>query len=279
MPYDHLMNNNDAHYTNTEEERYSQSQLNVLHANSLYNLDITALDEISRNITKNKDFSNRTYARLIFNITDFLKYTASFQYEFAEYKTEQLQDENSYEVRNKVNSFSTSNNDGTSTFNLPYGNIFKTANNTTHAYNFRQQLDFHKTFADKHDVTMILGSETRENKMDFANQTLYNYDPELLTYALIDANALSAIRGQWGWASFGQNDVSFIRELVNRYVSFYSNAAYTFDNKYTVSGSIRWDKTNLFATGSKFQKNLYGRLVPDGTLIKNRSLMFHGLTC
>ena len=254
MPYDHLMNNNDAHYTNTEEERYSQSQLNVLHANSLYNLDITALDEISRNITKNKDFSNRTYARLIFNITDFLKYTASFQYEFAEYKTEQLQDENSYEVRNKVNSFSTSNNDGTSTFNLPYGNIFKTANNTTHAYNFRQQLDFHKTFADKHDVTMILGSETRENKMDFANQTLYNYDPELLTYALIDANALSAIRGQWGWASFGQNDVSFIRELVNRYVSFYSNAAYTFDNKYTVSGSIRWDKTNLFATGSKLQK-------------------------
>lgn len=76
------------------------------------------------NQTKNRDFSNRTFARLTFKFTDWLKYTASFQYEYAEYKTEQLKSKDSYEVRNKVNTFSTSNNDGTSTFALPYGNIF-----------------------------------------------------------------------------------------------------------------------------------------------------------
>ena len=58
----------------------------------------------------------------------------------------------------------------------------------------------------------------------------------------------------WGWGSFGISNTTYIRELTNRYVSFYSNAAYTYDGKYTVTGSIRWDKTNLFATGSKNQK-------------------------
>lgn len=101
---------------------------------------------------------------------------------------------------------------------------------------------------------MILGTETRENKLDYNDRTLYNYDPQLLTYSLVDAGQLSNFRGQWGYGSFGQQDMSYIRELVNRYVSVYSNAAYTYDGKYMVSGSIRWDKTNLFSTGSKYQK-------------------------
>lgn len=253
MPYDALMDEGGVRHTNTEEDRYSQANLNTLHSNGLYNLDITPLDEIGMNIRRNRDFSNRTYARLSIQFTDWLKYTASFQYEYAEYKNKQLRSEDSYDVRNRVNNFATAGTDGT-VFNLPYGNIYFTESNTTHAYNFRQQLDFHKTFADKHDVTALFGTETRENKMDYASQTLYNYDPDLLTYTLIDANKLSTLASLWGWASFTQFDNAYIRQLVNRYVSFYGNAAYTYDGKYTVTGSIRWDKTNLFATGSRFQK-------------------------
>lgn len=90
MPYNGLVNGDGTYYTNTEEERYSLYNLNLLHNNGLYNLDITPLDEIKMNQTKNRDFSNRTFARLTFKFTDWLKYTASFQYEYAEYKTEQL---------------------------------------------------------------------------------------------------------------------------------------------------------------------------------------------
>lgn len=115
-------------------------------------------------------------------------------------------------------------------------------------------MDFNKTIAGKHDITMILGTETRENKMEYNDRTLYNYDPQLLTYSMINAGQLSNFNGQWGYASFSQQKFAYIRELVNRYVSVYSNAAYTYDGKYMVSGSIRWDKTNLFSTGSKYQK-------------------------
>ena len=253
MPYDRLVNEDGTHYINRQEDRYNASQVNTLVSNGLYNLDITPLDELGRNVTDNHDFSNRTFARLTFKFTDWLRYTASFQYEYAEYKTEQLKDKNSYDVRNTINSYATSEN-GKTVFNLPYGNIYYTSANTTHAYNFRQQLDFDKTFGGVHAVTALIGSETRENKNDFNNRTLYNYDPDLLSYTLIDQATLSGIYGLWGWASFSQQNAAYVRQLINRYVSFYGNAAYTYDDKYSVTGSIRWDKTNLFATGSKYQK-------------------------
>ena len=157
-------------------------------------------------------------------------------------------------MRNTINTYASANGDGTATFNIPYGNIFFTSGNVTHAYNFRQQLDFDKTFGGIHEVTALFGTETRENKNNFDNRTLYNYDPDLLTYSLIDQAALSTMGSIWGWGSFGTGNVAYINELTNRYVSFYGNAAYTYDGKYTVTGSIRWDKTNLFATGSKYQK-------------------------
>ena len=160
MPYDGLMNDDGTRYTNRQEDRYNASQVNTLISNGLYNLDITPLDETGRNLTDNRDFSNRTFARLSFKFTDWLKYTASFQYEYANYTTEQLQNKESYSVRNTINTYASANGDGTATFNIPYGNIFFTSSNVTHAYNFRQQLDFDKTFGSIHEVTALIGTET-----------------------------------------------------------------------------------------------------------------------
>lgn len=82
--------------------------------------------------------------------------------------------------------------------------MLKNATNRTHAYNFRQQLDFNYTFGKVHNVTLILGTETRENKLDYDDRTLYNFDPDLLTYTMIDANTLNKLQGLWRWASFTQ---------------------------------------------------------------------------
>lgn len=257
MPYDHLMTVNSdgttTPYTKTEEDRYSVSDLKKLRGNGLYDLSETPLDETGMNLKKNKDFSNRTFASLNIKFAEWINYQVSFQYEFADYTGRQLKNKESWEVRNKANSFASANGDGTATFNLPYGNIYFTETNKTHAYNLRQQLNFNKTIAERHDVTAILGMETRENKMDYDNNTLYNYDPDLLTYTLVDAATINTTKKVWGYGHFRQIDQRQIYQLVNRYVSLYGNAAYSYDSRYSVSGSIRWDRTNLFATGSKYQ--------------------------
>ena len=126
-------------------------------------------------------------------------------------------------MRNKVNTFATdASGSGQATYNLPYGNIYTTGTNSIRAYNFRQQLDFNKTFAEKHDVTALFGMEVRENKTEYNNRKYYNYDPALLTYDLIDERVLSnTYTGVLGnYVSFNKNDISNIYELVNRFVSF-----------------------------------------------------------
>lgn len=253
MPYNSLKNADGSNYVNRQEDRYADYNLSTLETYGLYNLDIDPLDELGMGLTKTKDFSNRTYAKLNLTFTPWLKYSAMFQYEVGEKKSEQTREKESYYTRNQVNTFSTLADDGSTTFVMPYGDIYSKATISSRNYTFRQQLDFDRTFAEKHDVTALVGMEIRENKLNYNKNTLYNYDSSTLTYSMVDQNTLANMSGLWGWGYFTKSDVAVIQELTNRYVSFYANGAYTYDGKYMVNGSIRWDRTNLFATSSKYQ--------------------------
>ena len=56
-----------------------------------------------------------------------------------------------------------------------------------------------------------------------------------------------------GGYGLNPRDFASLRNIDNRFVSFFANAAYTYDNKYMLSASIRWDRSNLWGTGSKYQ--------------------------
>lgn len=246
--YDGLANSDGSNYTSYAKDRYSESSLGTIETYGLLNMDITPLDEIGYNLTSTQSFSNRTYGRANIKFTDWLKYSAAFQYEYSNYGSSQFKDKDSYQVRSLVNQFV----DADGVFNLPAGNQLYTYSNTTHAYNFRQQLDFDKTFDQKHDIVALAGWEVRDNKLDYTEGHLYDYDPDMLTHSEINAASVigSYYYGVWGYGYINPDNT---RQLVNRYVSIYGNAAYTYDSKYTFSGSLRWDRSNLWGTNSKYQ--------------------------
>ena len=68
-------------------------------------------------------------------------------------------------------------------YNLPNGDSFHTLKNSKHSYNFRQQLSLDKTFDEKHNLVWILGQEVRHSLINFDENTVYGYDPELKTMA------------------------------------------------------------------------------------------------
>lgn len=253
LPYNYLMNGDGSHFTSVIADRTSESYQQTLNQYGLYNMDITPLDEIAMNQLKSKDVSNRTFARLTVKFTPWLKYSPQFQYEHGSYRTEQLRDKNSIEVRSRVNSFASLNSQGNVIYNLPYGHMFNTVNQYTDSYNFRQQLDFTKTFDDLHEVIAIAGSETRHSKIDYTENNLYNYDPDMLSYTAVNGNALSSLSTIMGGNNWRNSDLTTKREIVNRFVSFYGNTGYTYDGRYTVTGSLRWDRSNLWGTNSKYQ--------------------------
>ncbi|WP_321479080.1 SusC/RagA family TonB-linked outer membrane protein [uncultured Bacteroides sp.] len=253
MPYDGLVDAEGNPYTSTAESRYSQDIVNRINTYGLYSMDITPLDEIGRNLGKEKNFLNRSFVKFNVKLTDWLKYETMFQYEYGVDRYNKLSDKESYSVRAKVNGLATATTDGKVTYNLPYGDINYDRRQYSSAYDFRQQLNLNKSFGDKHDLIMILGSEIRSTKLEYKDETQYGYDPEMLTYTPIDAaSLLKTYNGLMG-GYFYSSDLSYRKEKVDRFVSFYGNAAYTYDSKYTASGSLRWDRSNLWGTNSKYQ--------------------------
>ena len=252
LPYDNLMNADGSFYTNRASDRLGESTLMAIDQYSLYNMDITPLDELHNNIGQSKNFNSRVYAKLNITFADWLKYSAMFQYEYGTDKFERMYDKSSYYVRNKANSFATDNGMGGATYNLPYGNILSSEYQYARGYNFRQQLDFNKNIGN-HAITALAGMEIRENKIEFASNSLYGYDPEMLTFTMIDQAAMSNISTILGYSSLNSRDVAYNREITNRFVSVYGNAGYSYKGLYSVTGSLRWDRSNLWGTNSKYQ--------------------------
>lgn len=254
LPYDDLVNADGSYYTKPMSERYDASTLAIYKQYGLYNMDITPMEELGRQITTNKELSLRTFARLNIQILPCLKYAASFQYERASYRGEGLQDKASASVRSLVNNYAEAMGDNSVNYVIPYGDILTRTDQYTSAYNFRQQLNFDKTFSDVHSVTAILGTETIQNKQELHRNKLFNYDSQMLTSSMVNNAALiGGVAGVLGYNNMMDNQLSASYENVNRYVSVYGNAAYTYDDRYSVTGSLRWDRSNLWGTSSKYQ--------------------------
>ncbi|MBC8985011.1 SusC/RagA family TonB-linked outer membrane protein [Pedobacter sp. N36a] len=254
LPYDRLRNDDGSKFISTGASRLSANTMSLINSNGLYKVDINPLEEQNKNLGQLKSFSNRSFIKLNAEITPWLTYRSTFQYEFSSDRFNKLYDKNTYYVRNMVNTFATKVANGPVTFNLPYGNINYDQDQFTSAYNFRQQVNIDKTFGEKHNLTAIVGTEIKNAKIEFEDQYLYNYDPNVLTFDLINAKSLALLQGPiLGGGNFSNNNIASQRENVNRFVSIYGNAAYAYDNKYLLTGSLRWDRSNLWGTNSKYQ--------------------------
>ncbi|WP_345158121.1 SusC/RagA family TonB-linked outer membrane protein [Flavobacterium ginsengisoli] len=252
QPYNQLVNNDGTNFVSTAASRYNNFTLQSMQNYGLYNMDITPMDEFGRNLVENKNFLNRTYAKFNVKFSKAFTYNAMFQYEYGSDRAEQLNEKDSYYVRKRVNELVTIVNNK-AVYNLPYGDIIKETNQFTNAYNFRQQLNFNQTFNEKHDFSAIAGMEIRHTKLEFSNNTRYGYDSQTLGFAPINqADLLKVYGGVFGGYMI-QDDFSLEKEMLNRFVSVYSTGGYTYDGRYTVSGSIRMDRSNLWGTDSKYQ--------------------------
>lgn len=252
QPYNQLVNNDGSYFTSTAAMRYNNFTLQSLQNYGLYNMDITPMEELGRNVSETKSFMNRTFAKFNVKFSSAFSYNAMFQYEYGVDRTNYLRDKESFSVRSQVNGMVTIANNA-AVYNLPYGDILKETNQFTNAYNFRQQLNFEQVFNDKHDVSAIAGMEIRHNKAEYRDDTRYGWDEQTLTFKPINQASLLGVYGNVFNGSMGVNDFSTEKELQNRYVSLYSTAGYVYDRKYSFTGSLRWDRSNLWGTDNKYQ--------------------------
>ncbi len=207
------------------------------------------LDELNYNNTiYNKDAS-RINTRLSGEVTNWLSASISGSYQRLNTEWRKLENEDSYSTRDLINEGTTIDANGQQVYGVPTGGIYKTSNTFSEDYSIRGQLDFNKSWSNIHRLSIIAGSEIRESKAHGYKQTRYGYDE--LTSSSKAYNPTTPYDNIYGYTFvLGYYDGSVFQSR-QRYLSYYSNANYTFLNRYFFSGSLRFDDTNMLGVNRR----------------------------
>lgn len=159
-------------------------------------------------------------------------------------------------VKTMINDAAQIEKSGNIVYNIPTGGQMVETKREDNSYTLRAQLNFHRTFNDLHDIQVLAGGERRMVKSESSGIYRLGYDDYSLSWKNINEQELGqTINGTeslYGNFSFN-NKTPVFKSREDRYVSFYGNASYTFNQKITATGSIRIDQSNLFGTDPKYQ--------------------------
>ncbi len=230
-------------------------------AMGLYDMKYNALDELDANMNTNTSNNTRMFLNANLKFTDYLSYDVMFQYNFTNRTTKRFYDEESYQMRNKLNLFAEFTPapvpwlTDSYVFNLPKGGQLHNSATKQNSYTLRNQINFNKVVNTDHAITVLAGFEINETKYESQLSEIYGYDDQTL-------NGVHAI--DWSPRMIAgallPSGVFFVsapfverNEVVNRYVSIYANGGYTYKGKYSATASFRIDQTNLFGTDPEYR--------------------------
>ncbi|MDX3913959.1 MAG: SusC/RagA family TonB-linked outer membrane protein [Pseudosphingobacterium sp.] len=230
---------------------YNQSYINNLGNGKLLDWNYYPLTDWKHQ-TSNGDVSDiLATATLDYQIISGLNATINYQYERQLGLNTNLADESSFMARDYINRFSQIVN-GDVVYIIPNGNIMDKSNSVLNANNIRGQLNFDNTYG-KHNITALVGGEIRSAHAQSNQARFYGYDPNNLTTGNVDFTRTypNIINGGADFIERGQ----YLGETSTRFISYFANAAYTFDERYVFSVSARRDASNLFGLKTNDQWN------------------------
>lgn len=254
-PYDMLLNE-DGSYTDMS---YSRHYLpGIKHTLSLFSFPYSdwgynPVQEVNGRDVYDKSMSNRFQVGLKAKILEGLTFDTKFQYEHILSDVRSLYSDQTYQVRNYINSYTSLDWDThTATAHIDKGSILYREKYTTDAYNWRNQVNFVRTFADRHAINFVGGIEIMQNK--WQGQTYapaYAYDDHYLTSHPITETVVENCTGDT--PVVGIDTRSSFSYTMQRYFSAFANVAYTYDDKYSISGSYRTDASNFITDDPKYR--------------------------
>jgi len=97
----------------------------------------------------------------------------------------------------------------------------------------------------KHDLNLFAGFDIRTVNRDFRTVQYDGFDPETGSFqSMPHGKVVPVVNGLLGTMPLPDNN--FYQMLSNRFVSYYAIGAYTYKDRYILSGSVRKDASNLF---------------------------------
>jgi len=292
-PYE-MLQNPDGSYRGTSERNYAPLLGRVIPSHLFpyndWSYNVVRETKSRSNVTQ--EFNARVQAGIVVKPMKGLSIESSIQYESFNTQVRNLNDENSYITRITVNqaAFWNPGLPGAMTTapipNLPKGSILTQNRSEAVAWNFRNLVRFEREFAEKHSVNFLAGTEQQSRVVQtFGQPTTYGYNDETLQLGTFP-------NGPGGTSVNGNQNGSFsptnltIRNWLNnittfgytnsfgyttdRFFSAFGNVAYTYDDKYTLTGSARADGANFVADDPKLRFNPFWSIGASWQLSKEK---------
>jgi len=182
---------------------------------------------------------------------DFLKhFMASVKYRYEKANTNLLNYNSldSYYTRNLINRYTQPGTNGTFTFPIPVGGILQQSNSFLTSQRARGQLNYSNGWSEMHEFTAIVGTEISDVVNDGNSDTAYGYNKD-------NGTSFSGIDYSKFYSTLPTGSAKVPTTLgfgktTDHYISYFSNAAYTYKGKYILSASGRIDKSNLFGVST-----------------------------
>jgi TonB-linked SusC/RagA family outer membrane protein len=176
----------------------------------------------------------------------------SYQFERQQSTGRTLYDAQSYFARSTVNDFAQFLS-GAVQYKVPKGGILDNQNNILQVNNLRGLLKYGLQKGD-HDLSAFVGVESRNAENEGLSSRLYGFRDDILTFGTVDYTT------QYPSLSTGNSsliiDRNDVGRSVTRFVSVFSNAAYSYKSRYTLTVSGRRDASNLFGLNINNKWNL-----------------------
>jgi TonB-linked SusC/RagA family outer membrane protein len=202
------------------------------------------LSELALADNRSRVTNYRLSSGLRYRLLPGLSAQLQYLYEASQARGRNAQDPASYYVRNLINQFTQVSATGVLTRPVPLGGITDFSSGNTANHDLRAQLNYDLQRG-PHQLNAIAGYEIQSLRTQGNAYRFYGYDAEHATGRPVDGTTVfsrydypaSTSTIPYGASETDQTDHS---------VSWYSNAAYTYAGKYTLSGSARLDRSNLF---------------------------------
>uniref|UniRef100_UPI00242F127E SusC/RagA family TonB-linked outer membrane protein n=1 Tax=Bacteroides acidifaciens TaxID=85831 RepID=UPI00242F127E len=248
-------NNRIADYSSFNHE-YSKTMVSQY---GYYDQGKNLLDEVDMANDKTNGVNYKVRVGADFKIISGLSVSADYQYEKSLSTHKNIISKKSYDGRTLINSMAVPNSTNTLTYNIPNSDILDHQQATTDAWILKFGATLNRSFgADKqHYVNAVAGFEMRSRHYYMEKYRKLGYDDQILSWQPIDAVSLQDGVTWWNGDKNRYYSTSYdgFSDVLNKEISYFLSAVYTYDNRYTLSGSMRIDKSNLFGVSDKYRRN------------------------
>ncbi|WP_281310391.1 SusC/RagA family TonB-linked outer membrane protein [Flavobacterium flavigenum] len=180
-----------------------------------------------------------------YKITDALKVTSQLGLQLDNSSSEKFADKDTYYTR-KQKEGSRYFNNGTYKYFLPEGGIIQNSNTDFFQYNLKTMVNYKKTLAEKHEIEAMVGNELRRSYTTFVATKGFGFDKNNLTTQQI-------VFPNTDFSNYEIYKTYVKNENENAFASFFATAAYTYNRKYSIFGSVRYDGSDLFGVDPKYK--------------------------